>query len=264
MRGKVLFYLPEDLETLLASIAVIQGYVHVKGLQFKLDAIGVVPEIWVHKPKQHLGWFISAIGPHHEVSYGYVPGRLEFDVVFCFDKDSAYRLGATTEMHLTQAFGTQLGIPVQAIPDLSMLKIADPIVDVGLYNFDGRESVKAWLVKEHPEKSWKILDVSDPPSLARLVVGMQSAATYLACAFKRGVVELVPSGKHPRWLSKWSHPGYVMLYGNLPLDHVTKAVEAVWERISVQASEVPQLETRTEHTIFGAESAVGLSAKEGT
>jgi hypothetical protein len=165
----------------------------------------------------------------------------EADLVFEFNPEVAYRLTEKVEKHIVESYGVQLGtMPFMKLPPVAMeigqeerglVSIAFSDKDRWEWphwkEFDGLLSKEEVPIHNDLVETlgWKWLLHS--VSKASVVVGVRGAATLMAAAMGKIVMELSPEeGGHRNWMPKWENKKYRMIYGKLE----DMTADFVWTR----------------------------------
>lgn len=251
MKENVFFRMPSDLERSIAAISTIREYRRYRHIANKTNyelEITVAGRSAAFAQRIDIEW--------HLADTSELPPRGSYDLVFDFDTpyEEMYQWSLPTQKHMVQTYGMQLAIDPPAVPDLSVVlerKATAPLV--GRLLVDDRISYPVdtarYLNTEHAIASVQDGDV---------VVGLRDGFTYLACAMGLPVVEIYPPDRHRRWISKWSHPLYAMIYSapeHVRSETIQAAVEATWAR-SREVRQESKTPTARQPSI--AESVVGL------
>lgn len=254
MTEKYLFVMPEGMEPFLAATAVVQAFCHNK----ECDVTIVCPNLSLQ--------IFSPVFP--EKTYfvrNWNMARGEFDLEVDFNEKAAYKIARRTGKHIVQIFGLLIGAdPINGYPtalgDFSKMAKGEERFDVlvwGLSHETGAKFCAEVLNKMH--KSYTFIHeglakkeednahyVSAVVREHKTIVGIRSSATYLACSYKKPVVELYNTEYYKNWLSKWANPKYQMIYGDNPqVETITSAMEAVWARGDFGESTGQTLSTAT-------------------
>lgn len=238
-----------------------------QGNQYKKDAEKRQHDISIHLPSGgDFDIFRPAFGSVTFVD-DYKPERGDWDLAYQFTYEKAWAVAAPTEKHAAIAMGLLVGAETGSLPDLSAVErvpvnLVSERIGVLLIPWgdtEGYKNIVHYLFGNKPDirfeagsaidiRFWQV-DNSD------MVVGPRCAATYIASALGKKVVELYPDNKYKRWLSKWDNPNYSMIYGKtFPASQVWRAMETLWDRPMIDL-------TRAARTVFSQRSAMGgLSA----
>ena len=258
------YWMPDSTEMFVAALAAVQDY------QKWLAKRHVVPEIHVYCKNPNAHFLFQAIHKNvvPELRVEYLDLRA-FDQSVRFDEEAAYKLSINTEKHASQMFGIQIGSePQKSVPDLSCMNVPEASRDILLLPYHANEKLLDYLENNYPEmsitvvseeqyKSWNDQVLFELVCDFKLIFGERSAATYLAAAIGRGVIEIYPPDRHRNWLSKWNSPVYQMIYvepKDVRPELVFRAVEVICKRL--QAHRPVIVSTPTDQSPSDVESAV--------
>lgn len=254
MTEKYLFIMPESMEPFIAATAVVQAFCEKKDCEVTIVCQNLSLQI-----------FLPVFPQKTSFVRGMPIIRGEFDLEVEFNEKAAYKIARRTGKHITQMFGILIGAdPVNGYPtalgDFSKMTKAEELFDVlvwGLPNQLGYKFCAEILNAMH--KSYTFIheglakkEEDNAHYVCRIVqghktiVGIRSSATYLACSYRKPVVELYDTEYYKNWLSKWANPKYQMIYGDNPqVETITSALEAVWARGDSEESAGQTLSTVT-------------------
>lgn len=254
MTEKYLFGMPEFMEPFLAATAVVQAFCQNKDCEVTIACPNISLQIFspVFPKKTSFVRSINAL-------------RGDFDLEVDFNEKAAYKIARRTEKHIVQMFGILIGADaVNSYPtvlgDFSKMEKGTELFDVlvwGLSNELGAKFCSEVLNKMH--KSYTFIheglakkEEDNAHYVSRIVrehktiVGVRSSATYLACSYRKSVVELYDTQFYKNWLSKWANKKYRMIYSDNPTTElITSALEAVWEASGSEESTGQTLSTAT-------------------
>jgi hypothetical protein len=259
---KLCFIMPSDPEIYLAAIAALQAYFEEYSKQDatrRFVVTAVTPS--------NLEFLLNALPvPCNTLEPDATLCCSDFDLVFEFNVEAAYKLSVKTEKHITQAFGLMLGTDAKSLPDLSpLVKIeqafgdVDEVIDAPLYVVYDLPLLTQAVVqlevqqKLHPLELRRNCMSKDAHARfcsvlrAPMVIGECSFETYVAAALGKTTVEFYPSYLHRRWLSKWSARSYQMIYGldNVTPDRVLTALRTACRRLALAVSRPAAVEMPT-------------------
>lgn len=236
MKDKLLFILPKDMEGILWTVPVWMQYLEDREVNERgAETVTIVCE------REDMHGFLGACWKGAEVVAQVGKEKDEADLVFEFSPEVAYRLTEKVEKHIVESYGVQLGtMPFMKLPPVAMeVGQEEPgLVSIAFGNEDKWEwpywrEFDSFLVQQEvpihndlvETLGWKWLCHS--VSKASVVVGVRGAATLLASAMGKIVMELSPEeGGHRNWMPKWENRKYRMIYGKLE----DMTAEFVWTR----------------------------------
>lgn len=196
---RMVLRMPSDPEAFIAAVAVISCY------QIMYAARKLPIELFITNV-DHTNDFLFNTLPNDE-GHTFLPPPADTDLDFTFDVQRARAIAATGNLHVAEAFGIMLGVD-QPFPYPDMLKLDDPDIKncIGLFH-TGRWKEQASGLRELLFTNAPELDLLElPDDTATLlgyyemvrgchtVIGPPSAATYLAAASGRNVIELITNG----------------------------------------------------------------------
>lgn len=259
LQESYLFYMPEDAEAFLCALASVQGLV----ASVRKENIDPIVRLDCPNPQTH--FLLKALEPSPGKLYTAIVVALgdneqlasrDFDLAFKFDLAAAMEMGSCTNKHLSQMFSIQLGSPPELdlivdgveqlvnfyLPHLDFLQLPN-VCDVLLLPWPGTGVLAELLSMNKPDSVVVLVDAEKELSLedmlvcvakSKIVVGIRGPETLVAAALGKGVIEISPPSRGYRGLlSKWSCPGYRMVYSEVeqvtaPL--IYRSLEALWRR----------------------------------
>jgi hypothetical protein len=209
-------------------------------------------ELTVHADWKKYAWLQPAFGPNTNFADEYEPWRLAYDLAYQFREEDARTIAAPTQQHAATGFAMLIGAGARTIPDLSMIQ-AESLprrLEVLLLDFPGINDLLDQVIEKNPlcfpnnafdQELFEIICASD------MVVGPRSAATYLAAALEKRLVELDTSSDYRSWLAKWDSPNYTVIYGESTTEMILQAMKNLWSRpLEVHTQAEPNvMKTRT-------------------
>lgn len=193
MIDRILFRFPLNLELSVAALAAAQTYAEQRKAEKTWDGKVIPFEIEAQMPppvRDVLGSDLETFG----VKLVDAPVGA-YSLRFEFDGHRAWNLALVTHRSAATTFAMMLGVGSRDSPSLQKLEESLPTFEpVEVVELTGREPLTP--------------DTLGQVHAARLVIGPQSAITYIAHTWKKEVWELAsPSPQNPNWLAKWGH-GY--------------------------------------------------------
>jgi hypothetical protein len=238
---KLIFVMPEYLEEALFAIPVMGHYLagrNVIGRDCK--------DVTVVCNNQELTKLIRSYWIWAKVTAEVTQDELQqADFIYEFDSEMAYKISSSVEKHISDAFGIQLGAGLtRFLP--SILTEDTPEVSGSVLVVE-RNGMDRPLGDSHWKHRERFIEIGQENEIkmaflgagayfeetrcavgrASVVVGVRGAATLVAAAAGKIVMELVPRGEfHKQWMTKWENSFYRMAYGTLD-DMIP---EYVWNR----------------------------------
>src|SRR5882724_4617670 len=185
-QDSILFGMPEDPEMFLVALSTVQDYV----VQLKKQ---------IADRRKTGAWFVAVhLAPQFDFLKGcfpeevvfvdeWNPMRGEWDLVYKFDAEVAYRLSLPTEQHATTSFGILVGADPPHLPNLDWLKHAIGFNDaILLLPFEGQSELEDIVHSHRPEVEVMTREPDDEKDVkeiwktlmdAQVVVGMRSFST---------------------------------------------------------------------------------------
>ena len=246
----ILIIMPKDEELFIAALSTVQRY------QQDMKDREQHQRYYICSENKDLEFLLDCLYDHLKIDREEIGNHRFFDLVFEFDEVTAYSLSESTERHAATAFGIQIGSEPCSLPDLSLLnwpevdsdlllcnnipqKLRDEVIEIINKRIPG-----STILIENPPEHCKPLDRFNLVGRSKVVIGVRSFETYLACCHERkGVVEIYPPGVHRKWLSKWTHKKYQMIVGTpeaVSAELVWRGMEALWRIPTYQVPGVSQ------------------------
>jgi hypothetical protein len=225
---KILVRMPERLDYFLAATAVLQDYC----VQLHKQA--------AMKQRPANFWFTVELADDGYLFFWPIFPRMNFilrgelekivrqdwSCVLDFtDLERVWRIGATPQKHITEAWGIMFGSSPQRVPGLGPMQphgvehTTDILID---QQVEMREQLRRYLVANYPEARVRISDLGDmrPSTLFQLLsttkifVGMRGPASYLAGTMGIQTLELYPDDIPVSWMAKPQSEEYRIFYGS--------------------------------------------------
>lgn len=230
MKEKLVFIMPESLEELLYASVILPQY--------------LISRMVVGRSTEDVVIACREPQLHHYLKCCWYPAVIELeptqeqlngaDLVFEFSGKTAYQISVATEKHMAETMAVQLGVGLlRFLPPVLVENVKE---EVGLLlvaernELDGTDDSWLWPNAQEFFSELKAADVPvaylekgasweqtrEAVGRASVVVGVRGAATTIAAAAYRVVLELTPKDKaHSEWVRKKECSMHRMLYGDL-------------------------------------------------
>src|SRR6266700_2167241 len=231
MADKLVFILPESLESILWVAPVLMQYLEDRLLGNPLFGPRPPEKVTVVCKWPELTHFLKCCWRKMDVvSVLGANERNEADLLFDFDVELSYDWTKLVDKHISVATSFLLGtISLTKFPPVAMeLGIEIPGLVLLVTSRSWMEGHRDWLwdwkgffdLGVDQKITMNVLDGSESWSQMRkeisrasVVIGIRGAATLMAAAMGKVVMELTPNTEHKDWTAKWESSRYRMIYG---------------------------------------------------
>lgn len=201
---RLLFVMPLEEEAFIAALAAINSYVT------KLNSGSIRTEVTMVAKRS---WLTDLLVPLSYKLEDEVTSN-KFDLAIEFTEERAKHLANMTSRTCASGFGILLGF--ENIGELVHVDANPPSLDLVVIDW-GETTLLFCQAVKRLDASARVGVVTGEEDIdyildGAMVVGLRSAATYLAACAGRSVVELYPQDEFEKsFYSKWSNPNYTMM-----------------------------------------------------